>query len=98
MKLNMHLLVNLLKQSECVFDEENSRNFFFFFYLNHFILFLRITLVRKDANQVELKSESKIKVILNSKPFKLELFSNDVLIALINSKNLLKFEHLRTRE
>lgn len=54
--------------------------------------------MRKDANQVELKSESKIKVILNAKPFKLELFSNDVLIALINSKNLLKFEHLRTKE
>lgn len=59
---------------------------------------LRIKIVRKDSNQIELKSESNIKVVLNAKPFKLELYSQDVLIALINSKSLLKFEHLRTKE
>ena len=57
-----------------------------------------MNLIRRDTSQVELKSESNIKVVLNAKPFKLELYSNDVLIALINSKNLLKFEHLRLKQ
>jgi hypothetical protein len=55
-------------------------------------------LVRKDSNLVELKSDGNTKVVLHASPFKLELYSDDNLIALFNSKNLLKFEHLRTKE
>lgn len=58
----------------------------------------RLNLIRKSANTIEIKSDTSIKAILYSTPFKLELYSGDYLIALFNSKNLLKFEHLRTKE
>jgi len=59
----------------------------------------KINIVKKDTSQIHLASvtDKNLKTIITTNPLKFEFFSSDVLITSINSKNLLKFEHLRTK-
>jgi len=55
--------------------------------------------VRRDESLIELKSnEGNNRAILYARPFKLEFYIGDYLVTTFNSRQLLKFEHLRLRE
>lgn len=54
--------------------------------------------VKRDENLIELKTPLNNRVILFSNPLKLDFYIGDYLVTSLNSKNLLKFEHLRTKE
>lgn len=61
--------------------------------------YLRLLVVKQDANMIEFKSSSNNnRAILYREPIRLEFFIGDYLVASFNSKNLLKFEHLRLKE
>jgi len=62
-----------------------------------FKLYLRLEIVKRDAAQIELKSNQSSRIILNANPLKVEFYIEDYLVTTFNSKNLLKFEHLRTK-
>jgi len=53
--------------------------------------------VKRDAAQIELKSNQSSRIILYANPLKVEFYIEDYLVTTFNSKNLLKFEHLRTK-
>lgn len=52
---------------------------------------------KKDSDTVELKNGLNNKVILYANPLKAEFYIGDYLVTSFNSKNLLKFEHTRTK-
>jgi alpha 1,3-glucosidase len=58
----------------------------------------KLEIVKRDAGQIELKSAQDMRVILYANPLKVEFYIEDYLVTSFNSKNLLKFEHLRTKE
>lgn len=55
-------------------------------------------IVKQDSESIVLKSSLDNRAVLYSNPFKLEFYIGDYLVTSFNSKNLLKFEHLRTRD
>lgn len=57
----------------------------------------KFVIVRKDSEIVELKNSLNNKVVLYSNPLRAEFYIGDYLVASFNSKNLLKFEHLRNK-
>ncbi|CAF0929444.1 unnamed protein product [Brachionus calyciflorus] len=57
----------------------------------------KFQVVRKDSNQIELKNGLNNRVVLYAYPLKAEFYIGDFLVTSFNSKNLLKFEHLRTK-
>ncbi len=61
-------------------------------------LISRFVIVKQDAHMVELKSERNSRVVLSADPLKVEFYIGDYLVLSFNSKQLLKFEHLRLKE
>ena len=47
---------------------------------------------------IELRSNINNRAILYSDPFKLDFYIEDYLVTSLNSKHLLKFEHLRAKK
>ena len=63
-----------------------------------FIFNERLTVSKRDSNTIELKSEQNSRVVINAEPLKVEFYIGDYLVLSLNSKHLLKFEHLRVKE
>ncbi|XP_048380858.2 neutral alpha-glucosidase AB isoform X2 [Stegostoma tigrinum] len=58
-----------------------------------------LTVVGKDEDSVELSFENKLyKVIITSKPFRMDIMTGNELLLSINSRGLMVFEHLRKRK
>lgn len=57
----------------------------------------KFQIVRQDPSQIELKNSLNNRVILYSNPLKVEFYIGDYLVTSFNSRNLLKFEHFRTK-
>lgn len=60
------------------------------------ILFSLVT-KKLDNNQIEGRFGDGAKFILTAKPFRLDLFINDIFVISVNSKNMFNFEHYRKR-
>ena len=56
-----------------------------------------MTIQRSDNNQIEGRFGKVAKFILNAKPFRLDLFTNDIFVISVNSKNMFNFEHYRKK-
>ncbi|CAF3423273.1 unnamed protein product, partial [Rotaria sp. Silwood2] len=56
-----------------------------------------VTIKKTDNNQIEGRFGETAKFILNSKPFRLDLFTNDIFVISVNSKNMFNFEHYRKK-
>ncbi|XP_017888200.1 neutral alpha-glucosidase AB isoform X2 [Ceratina calcarata] len=56
----------------------------------------KLTLVEKTADHVTITNEGN-KVVLYANPFRVDLYSQDILVASGNARGLLRFEHLRTK-
>jgi len=52
---------------------------------------------RTDNNQIEGRFSKNARFILNAKPFRLDLFTNDIFVMSVNSKNMFNFEHYRAK-
>jgi hypothetical protein len=59
--------------------------------------FLRVDIKKSDNNQIEGRFDKTARFILNAKPFRLDLFTNDIFVMSVNSKNMFNFEHYRTK-
>ncbi|XP_043538513.1 neutral alpha-glucosidase AB-like isoform X2 [Chiloscyllium plagiosum] len=58
-----------------------------------------LTVVGRDEDSVELGFENKLyKVIITSKPFRMDIMTGNELLLSINSRGLMVFEHLRKRK
>ncbi|GCC16765.1 hypothetical protein chiPu_0021435, partial [Chiloscyllium punctatum] len=58
-----------------------------------------LTVVGRDEDSVELGFENKLyKVIITSKPFRMDIMTGNELLLSINSRGLMVFEHLRQRK
>ncbi|CAF3409540.1 unnamed protein product [Rotaria socialis] len=55
------------------------------------------TIKKTDNNQIEGRWSIAAKFILNAKPFRLDLFTNDIFVISVNSKNMFNFEHYRQK-
>lgn len=62
------------------------------------IFLLRFEVVKHDTNSVVLRSKHNNKVVLYFNPLKVEFYIGDYLVTSFNSRQLLKFEHLRQKE
>ncbi|CAF1331590.1 unnamed protein product [Rotaria sordida] len=56
-----------------------------------------VTFKKTDNNQVEGRFGETAKFLLNAKPFRLDLFTNDIFVISVNSKNMFNFEHYRKK-
>ena len=56
-----------------------------------------VSLTKLDENYLEGQFGKLGKFLLQAKPFRLDLFSNDQLVMSTNSKNLFHFEHYRNK-
>ncbi len=56
-----------------------------------------MTITKSDSNQIEGRFDKTARFILNAKPFRLDLFTNDIFVMSVNSKNMFNFEHYRTK-
>ena len=50
-----------------------------------------------DGNQIEGRFGKAGRFVLNAKPFRLDLFTNDIFVMSVNSKNMFNFEHYRKK-
>jgi hypothetical protein len=50
-----------------------------------------------DGNQIEGRFGKTARFVLNAKPFRLDLFTNDIFVMSVNSKNMFNFEHYRKK-
>ncbi len=89
MKLNMFLLMNqnLLSKKNNYIKKKKT---YLFDYLS-------VNIKKSDNNQIEGQFDKTAKFILNAKPFRLDLFTNDIFVMSVNSKNMFNFEHYRTK-
>jgi len=56
-----------------------------------------VKIIKSDSNQIQGEFGSKSRFILHGKPFRLDLFTNDLFVMSVNSKNLFHFEHYRKK-
>ncbi|CAF1341722.1 unnamed protein product [Rotaria sordida] len=56
-----------------------------------------VTFKKTDNNQIEGRFGETAKFLLNAKPFRLDLFTNDIFVISVNSKNMFNFEHYRKK-
>lgn len=56
-----------------------------------------MNITKSDENFVEGTFGKTAKFILHAKPFRLDLFINDIFVISMNSKNLFNFEHYRKK-
>ena len=56
-----------------------------------------MNITKLDENQIEGRFGKTAKFILNAKPFRLDLFTNDIFVMSVNSKNMFNFEHYRKK-
>ncbi len=56
-----------------------------------------MTVTKSDNGQIEGRFGKTAKFILNAKPFRLDLFTNDIFVMSVNSKNMFNFEHYRKK-
>jgi hypothetical protein len=56
-----------------------------------------VTVTKSDNGQIEGRFGKTAKFILNAKPFRLDLFTNDIFVMSVNSKNMFNFEHYRKK-
>ena len=56
-----------------------------------------VTINQVDAKQVEGRFSKTARFLLNCKPFRLDLFTNDIFVMSVNSKNMFNFEHYRAK-
>lgn len=57
----------------------------------------RLEIVNRDDSHIELKSAQNNRVTVYARPLRVDFFIGDYLVTSLNSKNLLKFEHLRSK-
>lgn len=58
--------------------------------------FFRLELLERNKDAVSIKLGNN-KATVRSDPFKLEFYQGEVLVAVVNSRNLFEFEHLRAK-
>jgi hypothetical protein len=56
-----------------------------------------VNIKKSDNNQIEGRFSKTARFILNAKPFRLDLFTNDIFVMSVNSKNMFNFEHYRIK-
>ncbi|CAF4684394.1 unnamed protein product [Rotaria sp. Silwood1] len=56
-----------------------------------------VNIKKNDNNQIEGRFGQTAKFILSAKPFRLDLFTNDIFVISVNSKNMFNFEHYRKK-
>ncbi len=54
-------------------------------------------ITKSDNNQIEGRFGKTARFLLNAKPFRLDLFTNDIFVMSVNSKNMFHFEHYRKK-
>ncbi|CAF1002078.1 unnamed protein product [Adineta steineri] len=58
---------------------------------------VNVNITKSDNNQIEGRFDKTARFILNAKPFRLDLFTNDIFVMSVNSKNMFNFEHYRKK-
>lgn len=56
-----------------------------------------MTINQIDGKQVEGRFSKAARFVLNCKPFRLDLFTNEIFVMSVNSKNMFNFEHYRKK-
>jgi hypothetical protein len=56
-----------------------------------------MNLTKSNENQIEGQFGKTAKFLLNAKPFRLDLFTNDIFVMSVNSKNMFNFEYYRKK-
>jgi hypothetical protein len=56
-----------------------------------------VNLTKLNENQIEGQFGKTAKFLLNAKPFRLDLFTNDIFVMSVNSKNMFNFEYYRKK-
>jgi hypothetical protein len=62
-----------------------------------FNLLFSVDITKTDNNQIEGRFGPTARFVLNAKPFRLDLFTNDQFVMSMNSKNMFNFEHYRKK-
>lgn len=58
--------------------------------------YYRLELVNRNKDDASIQLGNN-KATLRSDPFKIEFYQDELLVAVVNSRNLFEFEHLRTK-
>jgi hypothetical protein len=56
-----------------------------------------VNITKSDDNKIDGRFGQTARFILNAKPFRLDLFTNDIFVMSVNSKNMFNFEHYRKK-
>ncbi len=56
-----------------------------------------MNITKSDINQIEGRFGKTARFLLHAKPFRLDLFTNDIFVMSVNSKNMFNFEHHRKK-
>jgi len=67
------------------------------FRISELISSFSVNITRSNGNQIKGRFGKTAKFLLNAKPFRLDLFTNDIFVMSVNSKNLFNFEHYRKK-
>lgn len=59
--------------------------------------FTSVETKKMENNQIEGRFGKTARFLLNAKPFRLDLFTNDIFVVSVNSKNMFNFEHYRNK-
>jgi hypothetical protein len=59
--------------------------------------FSSVNVTKSDGNQIEGNFGKTSRFILNAKPFRLDLFTNNIFVMSVNSKQMFNFEHYRKK-
>jgi hypothetical protein len=59
--------------------------------------FSSVNVTKSDENQIEGSFGKTARFILNAKPFRLDLFTNNIFVMSVNSKQMFNFEHYRKK-
>ncbi|CAF0913171.1 unnamed protein product [Rotaria sordida] len=58
---------------------------------------VNMNITKSDEKQIEVNFGERTKFLLNAKPFRLDLFTNDIFVMSVNSKNMFNFEYYRKK-
>ncbi|CAF0776287.1 unnamed protein product [Rotaria sordida] len=58
---------------------------------------VNMNITKSDEKQIEVNFGERTKFLLNAKPFRLDLFTNDIFVMSVNSNNMFNFEYYRKK-